>query len=453
MGIDILDDRVQIETDDPALRLENGVANFIYDYNRNIASDNLFGVGKGVISPEAEHYLPIWQVRYRFRELCLVDRSSEPLFIHRSQTSPVTRRAMVNQNRESNSDAVHVCIATQEVVIEGMDRSSPGYGDDAIPRTAEMAWLMSMRHRRKTKYLGDIFTSVYYPVFDNFSDDRKAVAVMRFVIHWEDYFEDILPESKQGIVLVLENSCDLPFTYKINGGKVVHIGTGDHHETKFDKYKRSATFQGVTEIADGTSDGMKLHQGDCPYTISVYPSSDFAQDFKSPTPLLLTFTVCAVFIFTIFIFFCYDFLVERRQRLLMRKATQTHQIVASLFPKNIHERLLNETDGTKSTGLLPANHRLKNFLNGDDNHGSSAGQTPIADLFPQCTVLFADISGFTAWSSSREPAQVFILLQTVYQAFDRIAKQRKVFKVETIGDSVSATISKYGWHSHALQYF
>ena len=47
---------------------------------------------------------------------------------------------------------------------------------------------------------------------------------------------------------------------------------------------------------------------------------------------------------------------------------------------------------------------------------------------------FADISGFTAWSSVREPAQVFKLLETIYRSFDRIAKKRKVFKVETIGD-------------------
>lgn len=35
----------------------------------------------------------------------------------------------------------------------------------------------------------------------------------------------------------------------------------------------------------------------------------------------------------------------------------------------------------------------------------------------------------------REPAQVFVLLQTIYQAFDVLAKKHKVFKVETIGDS------------------
>ena len=45
-----------------------------------------------------------------------------------------------------------------------------------------------------------------------------------------------------------------------------------------------------------------------------------------------------------------------------------------------------------------------------------------------------DIAGFTAWSSVRDPAQVFILLETIYAAFDKLATRRRVFKVETIGD-------------------
>ena len=59
---------------------------------------------------------------------------------------------------------------------------------------------------------------------------------------------------------------------------------------------------------------------------------------------------------------------------------------------------------------------------------------PIADLFPQVSVLFADIAGFTAWSSVREPSQVFTLLESIFETFDAIAKRHKVFKVETIGD-------------------
>ena len=48
--------------------------------------------------------------------------------------------------------------------------------------------------------------------------------------------------------------------------------------------------------------------------------------------------------------------------------------------------------------------------------------------------MFGDIAGFTAWSSVREPSQVFILLESVYSAFDILAKRRRVFKVETVGD-------------------
>lgn len=35
-------------------------------------------------------------------------------------------------------------------------------------------------------------------------------------------------------------------------------------------------------------------------------------------------------------------------------------------------------------------------------------------FFTTSSVLFADIAGFTAWSSVREPAQVFVLLETLY---------------------------------------
>jgi class 3 adenylate cyclase len=43
--------------------------------------------------------------------------------------------------------------------------------------------------------------------------------------------------------------------------------------------------------------------------------------------------------------------------------------------------------------------------------------------------MFADIVGFTAWSSMREPTQVFTLLESIYGAFDEAARKRGVFKV------------------------
>ena len=59
-----------------------------------------------------------------------------------------------------------------------------------------------------------------------------------------------------------------------------------------------------------------------------------------------------------------------------------------------------------------------------------------ANIEPPCPLLDrkSDIAGFTAWSSAREPPQVFTLLECIYGAFDKLANRFDVFKVETIGD-------------------
>lgn len=342
---------------------------------------------------------------------------------------------MVNQNRKSNSEGSKRCLESESVVFEGMQRSTPGYSDDMDLVSAEIATLLSIRDRQTTQYPGDVFSTAYFPIFNDFSSTRYVTGVMRVIIHWASYFDYILPDSKRGLIVILENGCDSPFTYQIDGDGVKPLGDGDLHQHAYNKYERTASYAGMNTISDGTATGLRVELSQCPYAIRVYPSSLFHDEFTSNTPLVVTCAAGIVFLFTIFMFFVYDRLVEKRQSLLMRKTVQTHKIVSSLFPKNIRDRLLEENDDNKKGASLLAPHqRLKTFLNGkDDNNENSV----IADLFPHTTVLFADICGFTAWSSTREPAQVFILLQTVYQAFDQIATRRKVFKVETIGDSVS----------------
>jgi class 3 adenylate cyclase len=66
--------------------------------------------------------------------------------------------------------------------------------------------------------------------------------------------------------------------------------------------------------------------------------------------------------------------------------------------------------------------------------------SPIAQTYPETTVLFADIVGFTAWSSLRDPIQVFHLLETLYAGFDELARKYGVFKIETIGDCYVAVV-------------
>lgn len=69
-------------------------------------------------------------------------------------------------------------------------------------------------------------------------------------------------------------------------------------------------------------------------------------------------------------------------------------------------------------------------------------------LSPEATILFADISGFTAWSSIREAGQVFTLLETIFQAFDDIAKHHHVFKVEVRSCNSDCDSINGGWCLH-----
>jgi class 3 adenylate cyclase len=117
----------------------------------------------------------------------------------------------------------------------------------------------------------------------------------------------------------------------------------------------------------------------------------------------------------------------------MQSVLETNRFVSTLFPANVRDRVMNDAND---------NVGGKSFLTGSEDNedfGVCAYKTrPIADYFPHTTVMFADISGFTAWSSTREPFQVFQLLETLYGAFDEIAMRRRVFKVETVGDSYVA---------------
>ena len=142
----------------------------------------------------------------------------------------------------------------------------------------------------------------------------------------------------------------------------------------------------------------------------------------------------------------YDCVFQRRMRSILKSAVENRALVASLFPEAFRNRLFRgqeEAAAPVFTLGAPSRARLSAMLGtesiGRENKDLSfLSAKPIADLFPHCTVLFADISGFSAWSSEREPEQVFTLLETIFQTFDKIARRRSVFKVETIGDTYVA---------------
>lgn len=56
------------------------------------------------------------------------------------------------------------------------------------------------------------------------------------------------------------------------------------------------------------------------------------------------------------------------------------------------------------------------------------------DLYRNVTILYADICGFTNWSSDKRPIEVVSMLSELFTTFDHLCVTNFVYKVHTIGD-------------------
>mmetsp|Transcript_13427 Transcript_13427/g.37784 ORF Transcript_13427/g.37784 Transcript_13427/m.37784 type:complete len:1181 (+) Transcript_13427:148-3690(+) len=300
-----------------------------------------------------------------------------------------------------------------------------------------------------TEPFGDIFYPIVYDheieeitVNSNSSkhfSTNDVIGVVAVTFYWRDLLKDMFSNEIDGMHVVFENNCNQSFTYTWSDSNPLFLGTGDLHEPEYDDMQQSFSLTDIEESDMYT--GLPLSSSGCQYAIHFYPSEAMSQHFNKGHVSPATFTGIAVviFVFTTMVFVFYDCLVERRQRKVYSSAMKNNAIVSSLFPKSVRDRLYQENDPTPKNAQPPKT-RLKTFMHEDNDATETKKEfdAPIADLFSNCTVLFADISGFTSWSSERSPCQVFVLLETIYGAFDKIADRRGVFKVETIGDCYMA---------------
>lgn len=299
------------------------------------------------------------------------------------------------------------------------------------------------------------FSDFMYPVIlddvnndDPSSNDTKSsvvVGTLDTTIYWRDFLFNQLPESSRGIVVVFENTCRPSFTYQIFGQTATYLGRDDHHNHQYDSYQimthlNEAVASTISQDDTQRYTGVSLDTEVCPFTISIYPSDTYVNMYTSNDPIIFAAAIVCIFAFVTVIFLIYDRHVEKRQQYILDSATKTSAVVSSLFPSAVRDQMLARNGKTSDSSCLPKNHDdiVESYQplvnNGMINAGVHHDNDALASLYPDTTVFFADLAGFTAWSSSRSPSQVFTLLEILYGAFDAIAKKRKVFKVETIGD-------------------
>ena len=64
-----------------------------------------------------------------------------------------------------------------------------------------------------------------------------------------------------------------------------------------------------------------------------------------------------------------------------------------------------------------------------------SGERTIADNYSAVTVMFADLVGFTQFSSRTNAGELVTMLNQIFTAFDRLVERRGLEKIKTIGDS------------------
>lgn len=291
-------------------------------------------------------------------------------------------------------------------------------------------------------------STMHYPMFNNLDSirldldqEQSAVGVFLYVFFWRDLIRDILTSDSNGVIVVFEHACGPSFTYRLDGPKTIYLGGGDLHQPEFDYLKESLTLNEIMRTSDNDRRGESAYTGIplsdtfCQRSIHIYPSNDMQDDFITSDPVIFALAAALIFLFTSAVFVLYDCIVARRQRMVLERALTSGAIVSSLFPENVKEQLYEEKKQQQKT-----ESNVSKFISNPDmevNADITAGKPttrPIADLFHNTTILFADLVGFTAWSAKRTPTEVFELLEAIYGCFDKIASRRKVFKVETIGD-------------------
>jgi adenylate cyclase len=110
----------------------------------------------------------------------------------------------------------------------------------------------------------------------------------------------------------------------------------------------------------------------------------------------------------------------------------------TVVPLTIAFLLLRYTDSRRRAAEAQVDDLLTNAIPRSIAARLKRGERRIAEFYPEATVLFADIEGFTPWAQRVSPDRVVELLDGLFTRFDELAASHGLEKIKTIGDAYMA---------------
>jgi len=200
--------------------------------------------------------------------------------------------------------------------------------------------------------LPSIRSLTYHPVKETFDRGARTIGFVVGVVPWHTYFRNVLKTSKlkgsnsydvskkdekevNGMVVKVVSDCGSTFTFVLNSGNsTIETRLGDWKE-QYEEY----------EHLNHTSrffykDHPQGHSTHCSFDLNIYPNSDFRDSYRTNNPKNYAFVVAGIFLFTAFLFTCYDRLIFKGQQQIVNEATG--MIIANAHRAAKNERELND---------------------------------------------------------------------------------------------------------------
>jgi hypothetical protein len=133
--------------------------------------------------------------------------------------------------------------------------------------------------------------------------------------------------------------------------------------------------------------------------------------FRNSTQFAYAMQMIGLFVAVVVVTILHDHIQSRQIRQMKGLAERAAAIVGEIYPESVKKQLLAEEKTGNNPGQTKCSAAGDNASGESDTHGGeeAGGFTnnhSIAELYTDVTLMFADIAGFTAWSSMREPNQV-----------------------------------------------
>lgn len=110
-------------------------------------------------------------------------------------------------------------------------------------------------------------------------------------------------------------------------------------------------------------------------------------------------------------------------------------LVHILVPLSIVFMLLLYSDRRRREAEARSEALLTNAIPASIARRLKRGERRIADVYPETTILFADLAGFTPWARDAEPKRVVAVLDDLFSRFDRLLASAGMEKIKTMGDA------------------